>query len=42
MKLSYAKPTVTKIGSLTQKTEGGISIKILEVMSRRNGNDGGN
>ena len=34
-KLSYAKPTVTKMGSVTEKTEGGWIWVISEVMSKR-------
>lgn len=34
-KLVYSKPTVTKIGSLTQTTEGGWNWQIMEVLSRR-------
>ncbi len=34
-KLSYAKPTVTKMGSVTEKTEGGYILVISEVMSKR-------
>ena len=34
-KLSYTKPTVTKMGSVTEKTEGGYILNIAEVMSKR-------
>ena len=34
-KLSYAKPTVTKMGSVTEKTEGGYIFNISEMMSKR-------
>lgn len=34
-KLVYSKPTVTKIGSLTQTTEGGYNWQIMEILSRR-------
>ena len=34
-KLSYTKPTVTKMGSVTEKTEGGFIFVIAELMSKR-------
>lgn len=39
-KLSYAKPTVTKMGSVTEKTEGGYNWVIYELMSKRGGGGG--
>jgi|GEM_PF-5721665 len=32
---NYTKPTVTKIGSIVQKTEGGWTWQDIEVMSKR-------
>ena len=31
----YAKPTVTKLGSVTEKTEGGYIWEVMEVMTKR-------
>lgn len=31
----YAKPTVTKLGSVTEKTEGGYKWEVMEIMSKR-------
>jgi hypothetical protein len=39
-KLAYAKPVVVKMGSVTEKTEGGIFVVVLEIMSYR-GRSGG-
>ena len=38
-KISYSKPTVTKVGTLTDKTQGGYKITVLEVMGRRGSNE---
>jgi len=34
-KLTYAKPTVTKMGTVTEKTEGGWKLEQMEVFSYR-------
>ena len=39
-KLSYVKPTVTKMGSVTEKTEGGYLWVVWELMSKRGGGSG--
>jgi hypothetical protein len=31
----YSKPTVTKLGTVTQKTEGGYKWEVNELMSKR-------
>lgn len=40
-KLSYAKPAVTRMGSVTDKTEGGYTYVIIELLSKRGGSGGG-
>ena len=39
---NYTKPTVTKIGAISVKTEGGWNPQDMEVYSRRGGCSGGN
>ncbi len=39
-KLTYVKPTVTKMGSVTEKTEGGWNYVVWEIMSKRGGGSG--
>ncbi len=39
--MSYSKPTVTKLGSVTELTKGGLKRETLEIMSYR-ANSGGN
>lgn len=34
-KLTYVKPSVTKMGSVTEKTEGGFKAEIFEIFSMR-------
>ena len=38
--MSYTRPTVTKLGSVTEKTQGGWNQITLEVMSKRSGGGG--
>lgn len=38
--MQYAKPTVTKLGSITEKTQGGIYFVVSEIMSKRGGGSG--
>jgi hypothetical protein len=33
--MSYTKPTVTKLGSVIEKTQGGWNWVVLEVLSKR-------
>ena len=40
--MSYSKPTVTKLGSVIAKTEGGLVWEVLEILSRRAKGGGGN
>jgi hypothetical protein len=35
MKQAYTSPTVTRMGSVVEKTEGGISLEAIEIMSYR-------
>jgi len=37
-KLTYVKPSVTKMGSVTEKTEGGFKAEIMEMFSLRAAN----
>lgn len=37
----YTKPTVTKLGSVTEKTQGGWNWVVVELLSRRSGAGGG-
>ncbi len=39
-KLTYVRPTVTKMGSVTEKTEGGYNWVVWELMSKRGGGGG--
>lgn len=39
---TYTKPTVTKIGAITVKTEGGWTWQDFELMSKRGCGSGGN
>ena len=34
-KLAYTKPTATKMGTVTEKTEGGLQWVITEVLGKR-------
>ena len=38
--MSYSRPTVTKLGSVTEKTQGGWNLTLLEILSRRSGGGG--
>ena len=40
-KLSYSKPTVTRMGSVAEKTEGGYTFVVIELLSKRGGSGGG-
>ena len=31
----YTKPTVTKLGSVTEKTEGGLKWEVIEILTKR-------
>ena len=31
----YTKPTVTKLGSVTEKTEGGLKFEVTEILTKR-------
>ncbi|MGE3616918.1 MAG: lasso RiPP family leader peptide-containing protein [Gemmatimonadales bacterium] len=42
MKSQYAKPTVTKLGSVKEQTQGGWKAVYVEVMSWRGANGSGN
>jgi hypothetical protein len=34
-KLPYSKPTVTRMGPVVEKTEGGLTLKCMEVLGYR-------